>query len=329
MLIMAEGETAIKQIFDMLCEQFKLKELGDVAYFLGCRIIRDHDNHTVHMVQDGCINRLKERFHLENALPAHTPFPANTKLEKAEDGYVASKHLVKQYNKAVGSIMWPATITRMETAWYASQLAKYLANPTKHHMEVAEHCLRYLVTHPNEGICLGGGDGSDLQLEGYTDASWADDLDTRRSTCGYLFDFGGPVCWRSGRQPLVAGSTTEAEYIALTLAAREAASLKRLLDEIDIPQKAVVLHEDNQPAIDLLKKPVGEGRTRHIDTRWHYILEEVTNGAIEVHKIHTDQQLADGLTKILNSVKFKEWMRNAGMVDCSGLLERLRTEDES
>ena len=83
---------------------------------------------------------------------------------------------------------------------------------------------------------------------------------------------GGPISFKSGRQPLEAQSTTEAEYIALSLAAREAAALRNLLFEMYLDDgNPTTIYEDNQPAIDLLSKSTGDSRTKHIDLRWHYI----------------------------------------------------------
>jgi hypothetical protein len=152
--------------------------------------------------------------------------------------------------------MWPATITRGDIAATVSKLAMYLTNPTTLHYEAALHCAEYLLATKNDGICLGG---NELQLEGYVDASWADNSNDRRSTCGFIFMFsGGPIFWKSSRQSIMVTSTTEAEYVAMSLAAREAAALRRLVSEVLQEQHpAIVLHEDNQPAshLELILRP--------------------------------------------------------------------------
>jgi hypothetical protein len=106
----------------------------------------------------------------------------------------------------------------------------------------------------------------------------------------------------------------------MTLAAREAAALKNLLQELGINQGPVAIYEDSQPAIDLLKRSAADGKSKHIDLRWHYIRQEVNNGHITVHKVHTNNQAADGLTKPLNRIKFIQFKRQIGVVDCSKLL---------
>ena len=103
----------------------------------------------------------------------------------------------------------------------------------------------------------------DLGLQGFSDSSFADDCDERKSTCGFVFMFaGGPICWKSGRQPIVALSTTEAEYIAMTLAAKEAAAVRQLLRELQYcgeDHHTITMNEDNLPAIDLLSRTSSDG----------------------------------------------------------------------
>lgn len=85
------------------------------------------------------------------------------------------------------------------------------------------------------GITYGGQEK--LLVEGYSDSDWAGDLESRKSTSGFIFMLnGGPVSWCSKRQPTVALSSTEAEYIALTLAAKEATWLRLLLTELGLLQ---------------------------------------------------------------------------------------------
>lgn len=152
----------------------------------------------------------------------NTPLDIHFKFEKAPEGYQASKHPQNQYQQLVGSIMWPAQMTRIEAILSAHLLSKYVCNPTEGHLAQVVRTLAYLTQHPNDGICLGGSPQS-LVLEGFVDSSFGDDPDSRRSTCGYIFRLGeGPVSFKSGLQPLLTQSSTKAEYIAMVLAAREA-----------------------------------------------------------------------------------------------------------
>ena len=203
----------------------------------------------------------------------------------------------------------------------------YLTNPTQEHMDAATYCAEYLLFTKENGICLGSSEDESLQLEGFVDASYADNLDDRRSTAGLVFKLGhGPVYWKSGRQPIVTLSTTEAEYVAMTQAAKEAVFLKRLVAEVlHKEQGPIVIHEDNQPSIDLLKRPPGtDSRTKHIDVRYHFIRQEVERGIIAVVKIGTDLQAADGLTKPLDKIKHERFKVLFGIVDCKEALANVK-----
>lgn len=325
LVITARTEDEIEVVANLLGNQFKLKALGDVHYYLGCRIIRNRTIRKLWIVQDGYIKKLYHKFGKQlTGNRYETPIDPRFRFKKAPDGYIASKHLIKQYQGVVGSIMWPAQMSRIECLFAVSQLSKHLTNPTTEHLQQGIRVIEYLLSYPSDGICFDSSRTDQLSLQGYSDASFADDLDNRRSTCGYLFTLGnmGPISFKSGRQPLVAQSTTEAEYIAMTLAAREAAALKNLLQELGVQQGPVAIHEDSQPAIDLLRRSAADGRSKHIDLRWHYIRQEVDNGHVTVHKVHTSDQAADGLTKPLDRIKFGQFKRKIGVVDCNGLLEK-------
>ena len=130
---------------------------------------------------------------------------------------------------------------------------------------------------------------SDLKC--YVDASFAADLDTRRSTTGYVFKIaGGPVSWQSRMQTSVALSSMKSEYMAASAAAQEAIWLNRLLEEMGFHStKPIILYEDNKAAI----------LSKHIDTRKYFLRDAVINGKIKLEYIKTTDQLADGLTKAL------------------------------
>ena len=113
--------------------------------------------------------------------------------------------------------------------------------------------MRYLKATKTVGITYGGGEGGDnLTIRGYSDSDWAGDHATRKSTSGFIFMLnGGPVSWCSKRQATVALSSTEAEYVALTLAAKEATWLRLLLTKIGL------LDEDGQYAVIKVAQSTG------------------------------------------------------------------------
>lgn len=125
--------------------------------------------------------------------------------------------------------------TRPDIAFTISAASHYAKDPSHQHTEAVKPILRYMKGSRQRGITYGGQEK--LLVEGYSDSDWAGELESRKSTSGFIFMLnGGPVSWCSKRQPTVALSSTEAEYIALTLAAKEATWLRPLLTELGLLQ---------------------------------------------------------------------------------------------
>ena len=133
-------------------------------------------------------------------------------------------------------------------------------------------------------------------------------LDKRRSLIGYYFTlFGNVVSWKSSLQSMVALSTTEAEFMTLIEATKEALWLQGLIGEfgeLGVNQVAIPIFSDSQSAIHLSKNQGFHDMTKHIDIRLHFIRDVVTSGKVSIKKIHTEEDLADFLTKIVSSFKF-------------------------
>ena len=159
--------------------------------------------------------------------------------------------------------------------------------------------------------------GDLTRLVGYTDADWAGDVSTRRSTSGYIFNLGsGAISWSSKRQPTVALSSCEAEYMGETQATKEAIWLRRLLGELleQVEQPAAtVIFGDNQGAIQLARNPQFHARTKHIDIQHHFVREAQGNGQVDIQYTPTEEQVADGLTKALPTDAFQRFRAALGL----------------
>jgi hypothetical protein len=156
-----------------------------------------------------------------------------------------------------------------------------------------KHILRYVSGTCEWGLFCPKGKEEQPVLVGFSDSDLAGDVDGRKSTTGLIFFLGNsPVCWQSARQRIVAMLSCGAEYIAAATANYQAVWLVRLLGEIlDREIGRPVLHVDNKSAISLVKNPVLNERTRHIDTRFHLIMVYEANDQISVSFIRTDEQL--------------------------------------
>jgi hypothetical protein len=191
-----------------------------------------------------------------------------------------------------------------------------MEKPTTEHMAAVKHLLRYIAGTRNYG-CRYMKDEDGGKLIGYSDSDMAGDIDDRKSTSGVLFTLGrSPVTWQSQKQKVVALSSCEAEYIAATTAACQGVWLSRLLgDLLGKKDDIATIFVDNKSAIQLCKNPVFHDRSKHIETRFHFIRECVENGKIDVEYIGTEDQLADILTKALGRVQFQNLRERIGVIN--------------
>lgn len=139
------------------------------------------------------------------------------------------------------------------------------------------------------------------------------------STTGWIFFLsGGPISWSSKKQGATATSATEAEYMALYSATKEAVWLKQVMSElIPCSERPIPLYCDNQAAIRLVKHRESLRRLKHVDVEYHYTCEKQFDGSINVQYVPTNNQLADQLTKALPRDKFHRLKQESGILSCN------------
>ena len=209
--------------------------------------------------------------------------------------------------------MFAAIATRPDLMYTVSQLSSFNSNPCQRHLAAAKHALRYLKGTMTFGIVYrrqrapSSPRGFWSNEVGYSDADWGRDLDSRRSTTGVIILLNdATVVWRSSKQQTVALSTMEAEYMALTDAAKEIKWIRQLFDELHYgitPRPSTILKTDNQGALALAKNPVHHTRSKHIDIKHHYIRETIAQGIVWLKHVSTSDMAADFLTKPLGRVR--------------------------
>jgi hypothetical protein len=207
------------------------------------------------------------------------------------------------YSSAVGSLMYAMVCSRPDLAHALSVVSRFMANPGKEHWKAVQWIFRYL--RGTSHACLQFGKSRD-GIIGYVDSDFAGDLDKRRSLTGYVFTIGGcAVSWKTTLQSTVALSTTEAEYMAVAEACKEATWLRGLYSELCGVSSCITIHCDSQSAICLTKDSMFHERTKHIDVRFHFIRDVVAKGDVKVTKISTHDNAADMMTKPVPATKFE------------------------
>ncbi|MCO5608199.1 hypothetical protein L7F22_062405 [Adiantum nelumboides] len=234
--------------------------------------------------------------------------------------------------------MYAMVATRPDIAHAVGVVSRFMSNPGKKHWDAVKSILRYLSGTADRQLCYGGGE---LSIKGYVDSDYAGCVDSRKSTTGWIYTFAGSaISWRSVLQDCTSISTTEAEYVALSEACKEAVWLARLVKDLGLKQCLPVLHCDSQSAIALAKNPMFHSRLEHIDVRYHFSsqsaialaknpmfhsrLEHIdvryhfsrdclANKNLDLVKIPTSENTADALTKSLSSHQFQHCRQLMGI----------------
>ena len=313
-IITGSSEQLVEKSKKELNDLHSLTDLGPAHWLLGFKITRNLTERTLALSQHSYIDSILTRFNFNDLKPSSIPIDPNTPLSttqcptKLED--IAKMRNVP-YREAVGSLMYAAMGTRPDIAFAVSTVSQFSHNPGWVHWEAVKRIFRYLLGTKDLELVYGG---EKRGLVGYTDADGASQ-EHRRAISGYVFLIdGGAVSWSSKKQELVTLSTTEAEYVAATHAAKEAMWLRRLITEIyGPPDDPTTLFGDNQSAIALTKDGHYHARTKHIDIRYHYIRYVVEAGSIKLIYCPTHEMTADVLTKALPSAKAKHFASALGL----------------
>jgi transposase InsO family protein len=294
--------------------EFEMTDLGIMKYFLGIEVHQSAKG--IFVCQQKYAADIIKRFRMEGCNPAETPIPLGTKLSKNDEGPTVDSTL---YKSLVGSLLY-LTATRPDIMYAASLVSRFMESPKDSHWKMAKRILRYVAGTINFGLWYTKSDSN--QLSGYTDSDFAGSLDDRKSTSGYVFQLGtNLISWASKKQPIVSISSAEAEYVAATSASCQAVWLRRLLKDMSQTEKdPTPIFCDNTSAIALSKNHVFHKKSKHIDTRFHFIRELVNNGDIALQFCGSRDQLADIFTKPLGKSVFDFQRQHLGIVsadDCN------------
>ena len=314
LLVGGRSEEQIQWLKNAMHEKYKMKDMGILHWYLGMNVVQGKD--TVSINQRTYIETVLERFDMQDCSGCSTPMlldpPTKDNCPKTEEEKQAMSKV--PYRSAIGALMYLAVCTRPDIAPTVHKLAKHVVNPGPAHWKATKRVMRYLQHTINFGLTLSGKGTPTLKI--YVDASHGDKDQDGRSTTGMLC-FLGPalISWTSVTQPCVARSTTEAEYIAASDAAREAIFLHRQAQELGMPQSSVIILEDNQGCIKIANNDDGiKKRTKHIDVRYHHIKQLVRSGFIQIKYCQTVNMLADIMTKPLNKTRFAKLRALLGIV---------------
>ena len=310
MLIASKSKVEIERLKTQLNLEFEMKDLGEAKKILGMEICRDRAHGRVSLSQKQYLKKVLQQFGMnEQTKPVSTPLASHFKLSAQLSPSTNTEReymLQVPYSNAVGSLMYAMVCTRPDISQAVSIVSRYMHNPGKGHWQAVKWILRYIQKTVDVGLLFKQDNTLGKGVIGYVDSDYAGDLDKRRSTTGYVFTLaGGPISWKSTLQSTVALSTTEAEYMAVTEAVKEAVWLQGMAKTLGLVQEHINVYCDSQSAIHLAKNQVYHARTKHIDVRFHFVREIIDEGKIRLQKIKTADNPADMMTKVVTATKFE------------------------
>ena len=299
MIFTSNDDYFIENFKSVMKEEFEMTDMGLLKYFLGIEV--DQNENGNFFSQAKYVNELLSRFNMQDSKVEITPTVIGLKLSKEDNSKYFDPSV---YKSIVGSLMY-LTATRPDIMYDVSLISRFIKKPKEAHWQAAKRILRYVKGTKRYGIFYTISECSNLV--GYKDNDWAGSVDDQKSTFGYIFHIGsGAISWAFKKQPIVALSIEEAEYVAATAAACQAVWMRRMLRSLCQEQAtATVIFCDNSSAIALSKNFVFHKRTKHIETNFHYIRELVNNGEIILQHCRTQAQVADILTKPLDQKSFE------------------------
>ena len=215
-------KNTIHKFKDKLRTVLKIKDLGDLHWLLGIEVKHDCKLCMISFSQHVYIQKIIEKFGLQDAHPLSTPLDPHHKLSQSQSPSTAHQSddmCNVPYREAISSLMYEALGTHLDISFAVSFLAQFMQNPGRPHWEVLKRIFHYLKGTKDLKLVIGGSQGG---LKAFSDADWASQ-EHRHSISGYVFTIdGSAVSWSSKKQPIMALSMMEAEYIAATHAMKEA-----------------------------------------------------------------------------------------------------------
>jgi hypothetical protein len=317
LVLISASLEAITDLKTSIKERFDITDNGHISEILGLQVDYDRTNRCIKLYQHGYATSVLERFGMIDCKPVSTPMIPHAPLKKTDEAGNFVPADSAWYKSVVGSLIYLSNSTRPDLAFAVGMLARFMSDPGEHHAVAAKRVLRYLAGTQDHGLTYRNDKSAITDtVTGYSDADFAEDPDSRKSTTGLCFMMNGAaISWMSKRQPTVASSTAEAEYTALFSGTQEAMFLRQLLTDIGIVCETITMNEDNQPAIFIANNPTTSSHSKHFDVRLHYTREKVQEGTIKLQYCPTADMVADMLTKATDRIKFEKFRSTAMGLD--------------
>lgn len=289
-ILITGNDKGIQELIEKLKKEFEAKDFGEAKIFLGLEIERTKE--VMKLTQRKQIEKMLNKFKMKDSNGSKIP------MTKGFQANISNEEIDVPYRELIGSLMFVSTVSRPDITFATCYLSKFLDKPNKECWTEGKKILRYLKETIDLGLTYKKSENTNIVT--YSDADWASNTIDRRSTSGSVsFYCENAVSWFSRKQGCVALSSAEAEYIAAATSVCDMINIKGLC--YDFKQKVdSILYVDNRGAIDMTNSYENSKRTKHIDTRYHFIKDLVMSKEIKILYIESKNNCADIFTKSLS-----------------------------
>ena len=308
-IFMYENEPTYAEFMTGIRVKFTVPTSGPLKSFLGMEIVHDVKEKRLTMNQTSTVNVLLERSKMTDCNPVSTPCVAGFVFTKADAAVDPDPQSVTEYRSLIALANFLSCWSRPDITFTVNKLCKFMSYPGEAHWKALKHLIRYLKGSRNDGICYNFGSDSKHSLLGYTDSSFADCVDSGRSTLAYVFFYGQAILsWFSKLNTYVTTCTNHSEYCALAHGAKEAEWLVLLFKsfEPDIVHTPIPLLVDNSGVVSMVFNPISHQTNKHVRIGCHYTRELTTNKVIVPQRVPTQENVADVFTKPLPGIAYNK-----------------------
>ncbi|RVW60778.1 Retrovirus-related Pol polyprotein from transposon TNT 1-94 [Vitis vinifera] len=201
MLVACKEKRHLELVKEMFKAEFEIKDLGSAKRILGMEIERDRSKRVFRLSQKSYISKILSRFEMNNVKTMSTPLGQHFKLSitQAPETHEEKRFMERiPYASMVGSVMYTMVCSRPDLAYAVSMISRYMSCLRKPHWQAVKWLFQYLASTRSLGLVYGGNSQLGTQLQGFVDADYAGNIDTRKSLTGYVFTvFGRAVSWKA------------------------------------------------------------------------------------------------------------------------------------
>ncbi|GJZ71458.1 hypothetical protein Tco_0635309 [Tanacetum coccineum] len=259
-----------------------MSSMGELTFFLGLQVKQNPNG--IFMSQDKYVAEILKKFDFACVKTASTPIETQKPLVKEEEVMILMFHHI------------------------VCACSRFQVTPKTSHLSAVKRIFRYLKGKPKLGLWYPR--ESSFDLESYSDSDYAGaNLDRKSTTGGCQFLGRRLITWQCKKQTIVATSTTEAEYVAAASCCGQVLWIQNQMLDYGFNFMNTKIYIDNESTICIVKNPVYHSKTKHIAIRHHFIRDAYEKKLIQVLKIHTDDNVADLLTKAFDIKKIAQDIR--------------------